>query len=204
MRDTSIRPESPSRRGTPLGARPDEIQEWFGAEAGSLGPVGVTNMPILADKALDGRRNMIAGANRDDHHLRHVTPGEDFEAELEDLTGPGQFARTMMRALGHSPSKDEAKRWGRVAHVAFGTAVALAYPTLARRWPWLRAGNGMRYGLLVYPGNALVVPALGLTPPSWKFPKETILRGLGYHLAYGFALESLARMMRLHDEPSSP
>src|ERR1017187_3089677 len=66
-------------------AQPDEIQQWFGAAAGSLGPVGVTNMPILADRALEGRRNMIAGANKDDHHLRHVTPGEDFHAEFHDL-----------------------------------------------------------------------------------------------------------------------
>jgi len=66
-------------------AQPDEIREWFGANAGSLGPVGVTNMPILADRALAGRRNLIAGANRDDYHLRHVTLGEDFEAELHDL-----------------------------------------------------------------------------------------------------------------------
>src|SRR5215831_4212508 len=36
-------------------ARPDEIREWFGAEAGSLGPVGVKNMPIYADEALVGR-----------------------------------------------------------------------------------------------------------------------------------------------------
>jgi prolyl-tRNA synthetase len=28
---------------------------------------------------------MIAGANRDDYHLWHVTPGKDFEAELYDL-----------------------------------------------------------------------------------------------------------------------
>ena len=28
---------------------------------------------------------MIAGANRDDYHLRHVTPGEDFTAEFHDL-----------------------------------------------------------------------------------------------------------------------
>jgi prolyl-tRNA synthetase len=66
-------------------AQADEIQKWFGAAAGSLGPVGVTNMPILADRALEGRRNMIAGANKDDHHLRHVTPGEDFRAEFHDL-----------------------------------------------------------------------------------------------------------------------
>jgi prolyl-tRNA synthetase len=66
-------------------AMPAEIVEWFGAEAGSLGPVGVTGMPILMDRALAGRRNLIAGANRDDYHLRHVTPGEDFQAEVHDL-----------------------------------------------------------------------------------------------------------------------
>lgn len=66
-------------------ALPDEIRDWFGAGAGSLGPVGVANMTILADQALKGRRNMIAGANRNDYHLRHVTLGEDFQAEICDL-----------------------------------------------------------------------------------------------------------------------
>jgi prolyl-tRNA synthetase len=66
-------------------ARPDELFEWFGAGAGSLGPVGVKNMPILMDRALARRRNMIAGANRDDYHLRNVTPGEDFQATTHDL-----------------------------------------------------------------------------------------------------------------------
>ncbi|MGD0360295.1 MAG: proline--tRNA ligase [Bryobacteraceae bacterium] len=62
-----------------------EIREAFGADPGSLGPVGVTRLTILADGALEGRRNMIAGANKDDYHLRHVTPGEDFQAEFMDL-----------------------------------------------------------------------------------------------------------------------
>ena len=66
-------------------ARSDELFEWFGAAAGSLGPVGVKNIPILMDRALAGRRNMIAGANRDDYHLRNVTPGEDFAAVEHDL-----------------------------------------------------------------------------------------------------------------------
>jgi prolyl-tRNA synthetase len=71
-------------------AQPDEIRQWFGAEAGSLGPLGVTElgvttMTILADQALAGRRNMIAGANRNDYHLRNVSLGEDFQAELCDL-----------------------------------------------------------------------------------------------------------------------
>jgi prolyl-tRNA synthetase len=67
-------------------ARPEEIRQWFGADAGSLGPIGVPrHVRILADDALRGRRNMIAGANKNDYHLRHVTPGEDFEVEFHDL-----------------------------------------------------------------------------------------------------------------------
>ncbi len=66
-------------------ANADEIREAFGADAGSLGPVDVKNLRILADTALEGRRNMISGANRDDYHFRHVTPGEDFKAEFRDL-----------------------------------------------------------------------------------------------------------------------
>jgi prolyl-tRNA synthetase len=66
-------------------AHPAEIQDWFGAAPGSLGPVGVKNMPILTDLALEGRRNLISGANKDDYHLRNVTPGEDYPAVYHDL-----------------------------------------------------------------------------------------------------------------------
>lgn len=73
------------RAGEVRPAHPEEIRQWFGADAGSLGPVGVKNMTILADFALEGRRNMIAGANKDDYHLRHVTPGKDFQSQFQDL-----------------------------------------------------------------------------------------------------------------------
>jgi len=66
-------------------ADPLEIREWLGADPGSIGPVGVKGIRILADEALRGRRNMIAGANKTDYHLRNVTPGEDFTTEFVDL-----------------------------------------------------------------------------------------------------------------------
>jgi prolyl-tRNA synthetase len=65
-------------------AHPEEIREHFGADAGSLGPVGI-KLRIISDEALRGRRNMIAGANKNDFHLRHVTPGKDFQCEFHDL-----------------------------------------------------------------------------------------------------------------------
>jgi len=66
-------------------AHPEEIRELFGASAGSLGPVGLKGVRILIDEALRGRKNMVCGANRDDYHLKNVTPGEDFQGEWHDL-----------------------------------------------------------------------------------------------------------------------
>jgi len=66
-------------------ATPEEAFKLHGAHLGSLGPVGLKGVRIIADQALAGRRNMITGANRDDTHLGHVTPGRDFTAEYRDV-----------------------------------------------------------------------------------------------------------------------
>jgi prolyl-tRNA synthetase len=62
-----------------------EIKDFFGADSGSLGPVGVKDLTILADLSLQDRKNMVCGANRDDYHLENVTPGKDFTTEFVDL-----------------------------------------------------------------------------------------------------------------------
>ncbi len=66
-------------------AHPEEMRDLLGADAGSLGPVGLKNTRIIADLALKTRKNMVCGANLDDYHLLNVTPGEDFEPEFADL-----------------------------------------------------------------------------------------------------------------------
>jgi prolyl-tRNA synthetase len=66
-------------------AHPEEIRKWFGADAGSLGPVGVKNLRVLVDEALRGRKNLVVGANKDDFHLKNVTPERDFTGEWHDL-----------------------------------------------------------------------------------------------------------------------
>lgn len=66
-------------------AHPEEIQKWFGAEIGSIGPVGISQMEIIADKALQGRSGLVTGANKNGWHLRNVTSERDFKAHFEDL-----------------------------------------------------------------------------------------------------------------------
>ncbi|MBI4852898.1 MAG: proline--tRNA ligase [Acidobacteria bacterium] len=59
-------------------AHPAEIQNLLGALPGSLGAVGVKDIFIIADKALEGRTNMVTGANHNDHHLRGVSIARDI------------------------------------------------------------------------------------------------------------------------------
>lgn len=60
-------------------AQPDEIRDALGALPGSLGAVGVTGLPVVADEALRGRRAMTTGANRDGVHLRGVDVARDID-----------------------------------------------------------------------------------------------------------------------------
>jgi prolyl-tRNA synthetase len=60
-------------------AKADEIKAALGAFPGSLGAVGVTDIPIVADEGLRGRTNMVTGANRDDWHLRGVDVDRDVK-----------------------------------------------------------------------------------------------------------------------------
>jgi prolyl-tRNA synthetase family II len=71
-------------------AQPDEIVAALGASPGSLGAVGVAGLPVIADLALQGRRNMATGANTDDVHLTGVDLARDIAvgrwADLREVT----------------------------------------------------------------------------------------------------------------------
>ena len=59
-------------------AHPQEIPPLMGASAGSLGAVRFTKAPVYVDRALEGRTNVVTGANIDGFHLRGVDVGRDI------------------------------------------------------------------------------------------------------------------------------
>jgi prolyl-tRNA synthetase len=77
-----------------------EIKALFKSPAGYLGPLGIgwakeikkdAGLPVLlVDKALEGRANLIAGANKEDYHVKNLTPGKEFHptayADLRSVT----------------------------------------------------------------------------------------------------------------------
>jgi prolyl-tRNA synthetase len=77
----------------------EEIQALFRSPAGFLGPIGIEwagslkdgDKPVLlVDEALRGRKNLISGANKEDYHLKNVTPEGNFRvtayADLRSVT----------------------------------------------------------------------------------------------------------------------
>jgi prolyl-tRNA synthetase len=78
----------------------NEIKALFKSPAGYLGPVGIEwardrkkdadKAVLFVDKALEGRVNLIGGANKEDYHLKNITPGKDFHptayADLRAVT----------------------------------------------------------------------------------------------------------------------
>ena len=77
----------------------EEILALFHSPAGYLGPLGIDwakNMEeprkpiLLVDKALEGRTNLIGGANKENYHVKNLTPGGSFHptayADLRAVT----------------------------------------------------------------------------------------------------------------------
>jgi prolyl-tRNA synthetase len=66
----------------------EELALYFEGPAGYLGPIGLKVLPadkgdpraafVVIDKGLEGRKNMVGGANKLDYHYRNIVPGRDF------------------------------------------------------------------------------------------------------------------------------
>ena len=158
-------------------ARPEEIRQWFGADAGSLGPLGVSAVRVVADGALRGRRNLISGANRNDYHLRYVTPDEDFAPEWHDLrqteAGDGCQrcgAAVEMRAairLGHLSAGHEGEALdlhvagadSREAPVRTGACQLALDRLLAAAAATHFDANGLKWPAAIAPFDVAITPA---------------------------------------------
>ncbi len=52
------------------------------AVAGFTGPIGLEDTIMVVDSELVGMRNMVAGANKKDYHIKNVNYGRDYEANI--------------------------------------------------------------------------------------------------------------------------
>jgi prolyl-tRNA synthetase len=126
-------------------AQPDEIRAALGASPGSLGAVGVAELPVVADDALRGRRNMFTGANTDDVHLRGVDVDRDIEvgqwASLREVT-----AGEACPGCGRPLEIERAIEVGHIFKLGYKYSHALGLSVLApdgRRTPVIMGSYGI-------------------------------------------------------------
>lgn len=64
-------------------ARPDELMDLTGADAGSIGPIGFKNKNVrmIADLRLQDTDELISGANKNDYHYKNI----DFKRDVPSM-----------------------------------------------------------------------------------------------------------------------
>ncbi len=62
-------------------ATPEETEEIIGCQIGNVGPIGVNNVKIIADVAVQYIVNGVCGANEEKMHYVNVNPGRDFKVD---------------------------------------------------------------------------------------------------------------------------
>ena len=70
-------------------AEPGELSLLTGADAGSIGPIGLkAKFRIIADTRLEGANALVSGANKNDYHLKNIDFNRDVKIEsYHDLRG---------------------------------------------------------------------------------------------------------------------
>jgi putative membrane protein len=122
-----------------------------------------------------------------------------YPPRVEGQTSPPVLLVTRAaRGSGGPPlSPRQQKLAEHSTHFAFSAAVGALYGALAEYWPEATAGQGCAFALVLLGAtHESALPALGLTEPPERQPKQEQLSELATHLIFGFTVEQLRRRVR--------
>ena len=60
----------------------EKIAAATGCVGGFTGPIGLHDCKVVVDSELVGLKNLCAGANKEDHHIKNVNYGRDYEGDI--------------------------------------------------------------------------------------------------------------------------
>ena len=106
----------------------------------------------------------------------------------EDAPAPALVAKRILEALlGREISAREARALNNATHWGFGLATGGAFGLIigSRRKPKLR--DGIVFGTIVWTGGYVVLPALGVYEPIWRYSIAALGKDLSAHLVFGTA-----------------
>jgi hypothetical protein len=118
---------------------------------------------------------------------RRVRRGHRGQLDYDDSLVPGQIVASIMH-LPHVTDREENElgltlRWG------YGSIFGLWHSILRRRFSEPLASA--LFGATLMSATLTLFPALGRTPPPWRWPKDVVATCLGTHLAYVVAVATV-------------
>jgi hypothetical protein len=133
-----------------------------------------------------GIRGAIAGAvgtaaltlaYKGEHRLR---PNVGGQLDYDDSLVPGQIVASVLRIPAVTPREESELgtllRWG------YGSAFGMMHRLLRRRLAEPYAS--LVFGSMLMSATFSLFPALGHTPPPWRWPRDVLATSLGTHVAY--------------------
>jgi hypothetical protein len=116
-------------------------------------------------------------------------------ARWEDAPAPALVAKRVLEALlGHELPPRHVRLLNNLTHWGFGLGAGAGYGILgARRAPaiWV----GLPYGAGVWAFGYVVLPALGVYEPIWRYDVATLAKDLSAHLVFGTATAAAFRVI---------
>jgi hypothetical protein len=152
-----------------------------GAIAGLIGAYAMERFQALwSETASQARPKQTAGAAKDE-------PATVKAAE--------RIAETVL----HTELSEEVKPVaGEAVHYGMGALSGAIYGAVAEVLPIVRAGNGLLFGAVLWlAADEMAVSAVGLAKRPSAYPPSTHAYALSSHLVYGFATETVRRILRL-------
>ena len=132
-----------------------------GLAAGAAGTAVMTGYQLAVAKAMGSGSSYI--------------PAEVGKRVIEGVFG-GEVPEERMETLNN------------VVHALYGTGWGPVYGIVQSSLGARPSRHGVAFAALVWGASLVELPAMGLAPPVWEMPPQTVALDFSYHLVYGLAV----------------
>jgi hypothetical protein len=114
----------------------------------------------------------------------------------EDAPAPAHVGKRLIEGLfGRPVPSRRAALMNNVTHWGYGIANGAQYGIAAGSLKAPRVAYGVPFGALVWGAGYIVLPAMGLYEPIWKYDRKTLGKDLTAHLVYGLGTATAMRLL---------
>jgi hypothetical protein len=114
----------------------------------------------------------------------------------ETAPAPAHVGKRLVEGLFQTELPPErAPLVNNVTHWAYGIANAAGYGIVAGSLPRQRIRYGLPFGATVWGSGYVILPAVGLYEPIWKYDVKTLANDLSAHLVYGLSTATAMQLL---------